>query len=66
VKDLAIDGRDVIDLLRTNGLVPPGYRGDRRVGHILRTLFERVTDEPGRNNRDVLLEMAQELIAAGE
>ena len=47
------------------GAAGPGFAGDPRVGRILRTLFERVTDEPQRNERAVLLAMARELAADG-
>ena len=46
VKDLAIDGRDVMQLLA----VPPG----RVIGIVLEALLERVLDDPGLNTREVL------------
>jgi tRNA nucleotidyltransferase (CCA-adding enzyme) len=46
VKDLAIDGRDVMQLLA----VPPG----RVIGTVLEALLERVLDDPGLNSREVL------------
>jgi poly(A) polymerase/tRNA nucleotidyltransferase (CCA-adding enzyme) len=61
VKDLAINGRDVIDILQRRGLAEPGFGGDPRVGRILRLLFERVTDEPELNEREVLYALAEEL-----
>jgi len=65
VRDLAIGGREVIEVLQQCGAAGPGFAGDPRVGRILRTLFERVTDEPQRNERAVLLAMARELAADG-
>ena len=61
VKDLAINGRDVIDILQRRGFAEPGFGGDPRVGRILRLLFERVTDEPELNEREVLYALAEEL-----
>jgi poly(A) polymerase/tRNA nucleotidyltransferase (CCA-adding enzyme) len=55
LKDLAIDGNDVMAELR----IPPGPR----VGQILNELFERVTDDPKLNTRDKLLELLRELDA---
>jgi tRNA nucleotidyltransferase (CCA-adding enzyme) len=63
VRDLAIDGNDVIELLLRRGSVVAGFRGDPRVGRILRALFERVTDEPQLNERSILLRLAEELVA---
>jgi tRNA nucleotidyltransferase (CCA-adding enzyme) len=63
VRDLAIDGRDVIELLQRHGAAGPGFRGDPRVGRILRALFERVTDEPGLNERVMLRAMAERMAA---
>jgi hypothetical protein len=60
---LAIDGRDVIDLLQRNGLAGPGFAGDPRVGRILRALFERVTDEPQLNEPGTLRALAEQLAA---
>jgi tRNA nucleotidyltransferase/poly(A) polymerase len=57
VTDLAVDGDDVIAALRRRGDVPAGFRGDRRVGDALQWLFEQVTDEPGRNERALLLQI---------
>ncbi len=48
VKDLAIDGRDVMTALG----VGPGPQ----VGATLEALLQRVLDDPARNRRDVLLE----------
>lgn len=62
VKDLAINGRDIIMLFEQQGLASPGFAGDHRVGAVLRALFERVVDEPGLNERERLLEAATELL----
>ncbi|UCC43667.1 MAG: HD domain-containing protein [Candidatus Zixiibacteriota bacterium] len=52
VKDLAIDGHDVMDLL---GLDP-----GPSVGRVMDYLFERVLDDPSRNTRDALIDLARE------
>ena len=64
VRDLALDGGDVIGLLVERGRAPAGFRGDERVGAILRALFEDVVDEPARNERDPLLRRAAQLVDA--
>jgi len=53
LKDLAIDGNDVMNEL---GLAP-----SPEVGRILNELFERVTEEPQLNTREKLLELAREI-----
>jgi tRNA nucleotidyltransferase (CCA-adding enzyme) len=53
LKDLAIDGNDVMAELR----IPPGPR----IGRILNDLFERVTDDPTLNTREHLLKLAREI-----
>ena len=54
IRDLAVGGAEVIAALERRGLVEPGFRGDGRVGDVLRWLFEQVTDEPSRNQPDLL------------
>lgn len=65
VRDLTIGGDDVVQLLIARGLAPADYRGDARVGAVLRTLFDEVVDDPQRNERAALLARADELLAAG-
>ncbi len=60
VRELAIDGDDVIAALVRRGAAPPEFKGDERVGAVLRWLFEQVTDEPGRNERSLLLQMLEQ------
>lgn len=62
VRDLALTGGDVIELLVRHGVVEPGFRGDRRVGETLAALFEEVVDDPTRNERDLLAERAERYI----
>ena len=66
LRDLALGGDDVVALLVERGAAPAGFRGDERVGAILRALFDEVVDDPQRNERTTLLRRAAELIAAGE
>jgi len=56
-QDLAVGGKDVIEHLE-GGAGP-------RVGEILRTLLDRVIEDPSLNTRDKLMPMVEEL-AAGE
>jgi hypothetical protein len=62
VRDLAVTGADVIELMVERGRAAPGFRGDRRVGETLAALFEEVVDDPTRNERDLLAERAARYI----
>ena len=62
VRDLALTGEDVIDLLIDRGLAGAGFRGDRRVGATLSALFEEVVDDPALNERSRLVELATRYI----
>jgi tRNA nucleotidyltransferase (CCA-adding enzyme) len=62
VRDLAVTGADVIELLVARRLAQPGFRGDKRVGATLAALFEEVVDDPTRNERHLLVERAQHYI----
>lgn len=59
VRDLAIDGSDVISLFERKGLAGAGFRGDARVGEVLQALFEEVTDDPSRNEAGLLVRRAE-------
>jgi tRNA nucleotidyltransferase (CCA-adding enzyme) len=50
LSDLAVDGRDLIDL---------GYRPGPELGRTLRDLLHDVVEEPGRNTREELLARAR-------
>lgn len=63
IADLRVGGQDVIEALQRAGIVDAGYRGDARVGDILRWLFEQVTDEPERNDRQTLLALLDQHVA---
>lgn len=54
VKDLAINGHDLIEILK----MEPG----RKIGEILQSLFEEVLDNPELNTKETLLEKAKKLI----
>jgi putative nucleotidyltransferase with HDIG domain len=57
VKALAIDGSDVIAHLIASGNATASFKGDRRVGDILRAVLELVIDDPALNTRERLLQM---------
>jgi tRNA nucleotidyltransferase (CCA-adding enzyme) len=59
IRELAINGDDVIAAMVRRGDVPSGFAGDQRVGAALRWLFEQVTDEPQRNERALLLHILE-------
>jgi putative nucleotidyltransferase with HDIG domain len=62
VADLKIGGDDVIAAMIRSGHAAPGFHGDARVGELLRRLFEQVTEEPERNERQTLLDMLDEYL----
>lgn len=65
ITDLAVGGEDVIEIMRTSGLVSAEYGGDERVGEALRWLFEQVTEEPDRNERSRLRALLESYFAPG-
>jgi tRNA nucleotidyltransferase/poly(A) polymerase len=64
VRDLEIDGRDVIQALVRAGRLPVGSRGGPEVGALLGQLLEQVTDDPSCNVRGRLLESLEKLLVA--
>lgn len=62
VRELAIDGDDVIAALVRRGDAPENFKGDERVGAALHWLFEQVTDEPERNERTLLLRLLEQYL----
>ena len=66
VRDLAIDGAEVIEAMRARGLVNAAFRGDKRVGAALAHLLEKVTEEPGHNERDSLLALLEEYLSSAK
>ena len=64
IRDLAIGGEDVIAAMRARGLVNASFRGDKSVGAALALLLEKVTEEPGHNERDSLLALLEEYLSS--
>ncbi len=62
VRDLAIGGADAIAVLVAAGRLPPGSRGGREVGVALSAALEWVTDEPARNDRELLLPFLGDIV----
>ena len=62
VRELALTGRDVIAAFERKGLAAAGFRGDSRVGAVLRALFEEVTDDPSLNEASLLAQRAERYI----
>ncbi len=52
LKDLAISGKD---------LIAAGMAPGRQIGETLHTLLDRVLDDPGLNQREILLKLSKEL-----
>jgi hypothetical protein len=65
VRDLALSGDDVIEAMIARGLAPPGFKGDARVGEVLRQLFEQVTEDPRLNDRAALQAALGRLLDGG-
>lgn len=59
VRDLAIGGEEVIEVMRELGLVANEFAGDARVGAVLKYCLEQVLDDPRKNQRDVLREIVR-------
>jgi putative nucleotidyltransferase with HDIG domain len=73
IRELALNGDDVIAALVARRRVAPDFKGDARVGAALQWLFEQVTDEPERNERSLLRNLLEQYLdtvaapqAAGE
>jgi tRNA nucleotidyltransferase (CCA-adding enzyme) len=63
VKDLAVSGTDVIQVLVAENVLPPDSNGGPEVGDVLQRLLDAVTEHPDRNKREVLLDLARNAIA---
>lgn len=63
VKDLAVSGTDVIQVLVAENVLPPDSSGGPEVGDVLQRLLDAVTEHPERNTREVLLDLARNAIA---
>lgn len=55
LKDLAVRGEDVIEMLVQSGARPAGFRGGPEVGRILVELQDKVIDDPALNTREQLM-----------
>jgi tRNA nucleotidyltransferase (CCA-adding enzyme) len=64
IRELAVSGDDVVAALVARREAAPDFKGDERVGAALRWLFEQVTDEPGRNERSLLLKLLEQYLDA--
>ncbi len=64
LRDVAVSGSDVMEVMVRKGLAPHGFRGDARVGEALQWLFEQVTDRPEHNERSRLLALLDEYFDA--
>jgi tRNA nucleotidyltransferase (CCA-adding enzyme) len=62
IRELALDGDDVIAALVARRRVAEDFKGDARVGAALHWLFEQVTDEPERNERSVLRRLLEQYL----
>lgn len=66
VKDLAVDGGDVIAAAVAAGVLQEGSRGGPVIGGVLRALLDRVIEEPELNDREALLEMLPSVVRVWE
>ncbi|MBC5805199.1 MAG: HD domain-containing protein [Candidatus Eremiobacteraeota bacterium] len=64
VTNLAIDGNAVIELMKGLELASSDFRGDERVGAVLRHCLELVIEEPAANNSESLLKAASAFLLA--
>jgi tRNA nucleotidyltransferase (CCA-adding enzyme) len=63
LKDLAIGGADVIDVMRSLGIAGEDFAGDERVGKALAYCLELVLDDPSRNEPAALRATVREYFA---
>ena len=66
IKDLAIDGHDVIDAIIRANLRPKEFAGGPEVGKVLRALRDRVIDDPSLNTKERLREEMAALLESTE
>ncbi|HEY7982253.1 MAG TPA: HD domain-containing protein [Candidatus Eremiobacteraceae bacterium] len=64
IADLAIDGGDIIAIMRELKIVAPEFTGDRRVGDALNHCLEQVLDDPALNERASLRALVRAFFAA--
>ena len=65
IEDLAINGNDVIELMRELGLAGSEFRGDERVGAALRHSLECVLEDPSKNSAEALRGIARDFLRGG-
>ena len=65
LKDLAIGGEEVIEVMRSLGIAGNDFAGDERVGKALAHCLEMVLDDPSRNEPAVLRSIVREFFAKG-
>ena len=65
VRDLAIDGADVIAVMRELKLVGEDYAGDARVGAALKHCLEFVLDDPQKNDAAGLRDIVRNFFVSG-
>jgi len=64
IRDVALDGGDVIDILRSLDLAGADFGGDRRVGEALNYCLEKVLDDPALNDRESLRALVRAFFAS--
>ena len=64
IADIAIDGGDIIAIMRELKVVAADYSGDRRVGEALNHCLEQVLDDPTLNERESLRALVRAFFAA--
>src|SRR5579872_101363 len=66
IDKLAIDGGDVIAVMREAGIAGPEFRGDARVGAALRACLDAVLEDPGKNTADDLRSIVRDFFSRKE
>jgi tRNA nucleotidyltransferase (CCA-adding enzyme) len=65
IKDLAIGGADVIEVMKELGIAGRDFAGDERVGKALANCLEQVLDDPCRNETVALRAIVRDHFTAG-
>lgn len=66
IDKLAIDGGDVIAVMRETGIAGPEFRGDARVGAALRACLDAVLEDPAKNTADDLRSIVRDFFSRKE
>jgi len=64
IRDLAVDGRDVVKALVDARVKPEGFHGGRDVGQILEKLRDQVIERPELNTRETLTASIHAMVEA--